>query len=326
MLESFQFRAPILFNTEITVDSAIKRHTVTHTVTVDVTVDVTKDVISLRSRVKEKRKQLVIGSFFSHRLKQMAASKRKINLIRILATFVLLPAVVFLSVYSLDQQGFFKIDEVDLKISVKPSQKVFVKPYMESVHEKMNLFKGQSLWKFSLKNISEILRSESWIEDFRISRAWPSTLEIEIVPHEIAYLIHSKGKSTNASTTEFYPVTVTASVLKKVDSRQTPAVVVVHGDFFLKNKKLREGVVSILKSLPETGKLQTASISEVGYDKEDGYWVSLIQSDVKIKYGEDQFEIKSSRVSQVMDYLENRDLKARVIDANLSKKVLVRLH
>ena len=44
------------------------------------------------------------------------------------------------------------------------------------------------------------------------------------------------------------------------------------------------------------------------------------------KYGEDQFEIKSSRVSQVIDYLENRDLKARVIDANLSKKVLVRLH
>ena len=265
----------------------------------------------------------MMAGFFSNILKQMAKHKRKLNILRILATFVLLPAVVFLSVYSLDQQGFFKIDQIDLKISVKPSQKVFVKPYMESINVKLALFKGQSLWKFSLQNVSEILRSESWIEDFRVSRAWPSALEIEIVPHEVAYLIQSKDGN---SSSEFHPVTLTATVLKKVDSKQTPAVAVVRGDHFLKNQKVREGVVSILKSLPETGKLQIASVSEVGYDKKDGYWISLIQSDVKIKYGEDQFEIKSSRVSQVMDYLENRDLKARVIDANLSKKVLVRLH
>jgi cell division protein FtsQ len=51
----------------------------------------------------------------------------------------------------------------------------------------------------------------------------------------------------------------------------------------------------------------------------------VAKSNIKIKLGEDQFAVKSARVSQVMDYLEKRDLKARVIDANLSKKVLVRL-
>ena len=247
----------------------------------------------------------------------------KLNIIRLLATFVVLPAVVFLSVYSLDQQGFFKIDAIDIKITVKPSQKVFVKPYVESVNAKLAAFKGNSLWKLSLKNVSEILRMESWIEDFRISRSWPSGLDIEITPHEIAYLIHSR-EAKGAS--EFFPVTKSAVVLEKVDSKQAPAVAVVRGEYFLKNSKIREGVVSILKSLPTIGKLQTSQVAELGYDKKDGYWIQLIQSDVKIKYGEDQFEIKSVRVSQVMDYLDNRDLKARVIDANLSKKVLVRLH
>lgn len=247
----------------------------------------------------------------------------KLNIIRLVATFVVLPAVVFLSVYSLDQQGFFKIDAIDIQITVKPSQKVFVKPYVESVNTKLAAFKGNSLWKLSLQNVSEILKTESWIEDFRISRSWPSGLDIEITPHEIAYLIHSR-ESKGAS--EFFPVTKSAIVLKKVDSKQAPAVAVVRGDHFLKNFKIREGVVSILKSLPVSGKLQTAQVAELGYDKKDGYWIQLIQSDVKIKYGEDQFEIKSVRVSQVMDYLDNRDLKARVIDANLSKKVLVRLH
>ncbi len=249
--------------------------------------------------------------------------KIKLNFVRLLATFIVLPAVIFLSVYSLDQQGFFKIDSIDIKITVKPSQKVFVKPYVESLNAKLSGFKGNSLWKLSLKNVSEILKVESWIEDFRISRSWPSGLEVEITPHEIAYLIHSRE---SRGVSEFYPVTASAAVLNKVDSKQAPAVAIVRGENFLKNQKIREGVISILKSLPQTGKLQTAQVAELGYDKKDGYWISLIQSDVKIKYGEDQFEIKSARVSQVMDYLENRDLKARVIDANLSKKVLVRLH
>ena len=66
-------------------------------------------------------------------------------------------------------------------------------------------------------------------------------------------------------------------------------------------------------------------VSEIGYDKKEGYWIKLLNSETRVQYGEDQFEIKSARISQVIEYLESRNLKARVIDANLSKKVLVRL-
>lgn len=229
-----------------------------------------------------------------------------------------------LSLYSLAQQGFFKIDQIKINISVKASQKVYIKPYVQILNQKLDAFKGQLLWDLSLNRVSDVLKAESWITAFRVSRAWPSGLEIEIEPYEIAYLIQDKEART---VTEFYPVTFKdAKIMSKIDSKQAPSVAIVHGEQFLKNQKIREGVVSVIKALPTEGKLHSSHVSEVGYDKKDGYWISLSQSNMKIKFGEDQFEIKSNRVSQVMDYLENRDLKARVIDANLSKKVLVRLH
>jgi len=242
---------------------------------------------------------------------------------KLTATFILLPAVVLISLYSLEQQGFFKIDQIKINVTVKESQKAFVRPYIESLNQKLESFKGQSLWQLSLKQVSQTLKSEGWITEFRVSRAWPSGLEVEIEPYQVEFLIQSKEQK---GVTEFYPVTTNGTVLSKVDSRQAPSVAVVRGETFLKNQKVREGAVAILKSLPPEGKLRRIHVSEVGYDKKDGYWITLSQSDMKIKYGEDQFELKSNRVSQVMDYLENRDLKARVIDANLSKKVLVRLH
>lgn len=243
--------------------------------------------------------------------------------LKLSATFVVLPAVVALSLYSLEQHGFFKIDQIKINVSVKSSQKVFVKPYVESLNKQLETFKGQSLWELSLGKVSDVLKKESWVTEFRVSRAWPSGLEVEIEPHEIAYLVQAKETS---SATEFFPVTANAQVLQRIDSRQAPPVAIVRGDQFLRSQQVREGAIAVLKSLPAEGRLRSSRVSEVGYDKKDGYWISLLQSDTRIKFGEDQFELKSNRVSQVIDYLENRDLKARVIDANLSKKVLVRLH
>ena len=51
----------------------------------------------------------------------------------------------------------------------------------------------------------------------------------------------------------------------------------------------------------------------------------MTQSGLRVKVGEDRVRTKSFRISQVLDYLDSRKFQARVIDANLSQKVLVRL-
>jgi cell division protein FtsQ len=241
------------------------------------------------------------------------------------AAFLLLPIVIFISVYSLDQKGFFQIKTIEINASTLSSQKNYIKPKIESLNKKLSLFKGASLWRFPLSQVAQIIKSEVWIKDFQLSRSWPSGLVVEIEPEAIAFIVQT-NESGPPNTTVFRPVTFGGEILAKVDSTQAPNTVLIHDTQFLKNKKIRDGALSLLNALPVQGRMQPVFVSEIGFDKKEGYWMRLIQSEIKINLGEDQFEIKTARVAQVLDYLENRDLKARVIDANLSKKVLVRMH
>ncbi len=244
--------------------------------------------------------------------------------LKVIATLFLLPAVVFVSVYSLDQKGFFQIQKIDISVIALTSQKNFIAPKISSLNEKLEKFKGVSLWRFPLSQVADILKTENWIKDYQLSRAWPASLVIGIEPEAVAFLIQTNEPGQNYS--GFRPVTVSGEILSKIDSTQASNSIVIHDTVFLKNKKIRDGALTLLKALPTQGRLHPSQVSEVGYDKKEGYWIRLLQSEVKINLGEEQFEIKSARVAQVIDYLEIRDLKARVIDANLSKKVLVRMH
>ena len=51
----------------------------------------------------------------------------------------------------------------------------------------------------------------------------------------------------------------------------------------------------------------------------------LLQNGLQIKIGDEHVRTKSFRISKVLDYLDSKKFQARVIDANLSQKVLVRL-
>lgn len=236
--------------------------------------------------------------------------------------FLLVPAMIVLAIYSLDRNDIFLIQKVNLEIMTVESQKNFPKIYVDNLSTEFNTLKGQSLVRTSLGQISNILKKEKWIKEFRVSRDWPSELKITIQPHQLSYLLTTPKKMSEGV---FTPVTENGELLPDIDSRQAPALALLVGQDFKKDLVKRKKAIELLKSMPESGKLRASQLSEVSYDRRDGYWIQLIDSDVKIKFGENDFPMKSARVSQVLDYLEKKDLKARVIDANLSKKVLVRL-
>ena len=236
--------------------------------------------------------------------------------------FVAAPALVGYSIYTLDQNGFFQIQKIDIILKTHADQKSYTRDYIVRLDENFQKFQGQSLWSFSLKNISDVLRQQKWIKDFRVSRSWPSSLEIQIEAVEISLLITDSQKMNLGL---LRPVTADGDILPEIDTRQAPSKALLKGDIFLKNAGKRKQAIELLKSLPSEGKMGVGSLSEINYNPKEGFWISMIQSDLKVKLGEDQFAMKSARVSQVMDYLEKKNLKARVIDANLSKKVLVRL-
>jgi cell division protein FtsQ len=248
--------------------------------------------------------------------------KNKRLLFNLFLIFVIAPMLVGYSMYTLDQNGFFQIQKIDIVLKTHADQKSYAREYIQRLDTQFQKFNGQSLWSFPLQNISEVLKQQKWIKDFRISRSWPSSLEVQIEAFEISLLLTDSQKLNVGL---MRPVTVEGDILPEIDSRQAPSKALLKGDIFLKNLEKRKQAIDLLKSLPADGKMGVNSLSEINYNPKEGFWISMIQSDLKVKLGEDQFAMKSARVSQVMDYLEKKNLKARVIDANLSKKVLVRL-
>lgn len=241
---------------------------------------------------------------------------------RLFFIFVVVPAAIFASVYTLDQRGFFAIEDIDMRVITKSEQLNFSKPYLDKLNQELSVYKGQSLWRLSLSQVSDKLKAKSWIKDFRISRSWPNAINVEIEPKILSLLYVDQKRLAEGFVR---PVTTDGAILPEVDTAQAPPLAMLKGEVFVKDAAKRKTAIELLKSLPEEGKLSHKIISEIGFDNKEGYWVEVAKTNIKIKLGEDQFAVKSARVSQVLDYLEKRDLKARVIDANLSKKVLVRL-
>lgn len=243
---------------------------------------------------------------------------------RFLKWFLITTGVCLLFVvtfYQMERQGFFDIQEVSISIKTTDSQKSYVKAYIEDLDAKLNKNRGTSLLRVSIGAISDQLKVQRWIKEYRISREWPSKLTVTIEPQRVALLLANNKSLSEGIVT---PVSESGELLPKLDTRYVPAAPILRGDIFKKDLEKRKKAIELSRSLPAKGKLNSDLLSEIGYDQ-DGYWIQTINSDMKIKFGEDQFVKKSARVSQVLEYLEKKDLNARVIDANLSKKVLVRL-
>lgn len=235
----------------------------------------------------------------------------------IFAVFVV-PSIVLGAFYYLDQNGFFNLDRIDIVLDETPYKPTFLKPELERVELLTERYRGQSLWKIDLKLIANDLGQQTWIENHRVSRSWPSGLTIRIRPSEVKFLfLGHRGK--------LVPVIRDGRFLEPIEIKSAPDIPLLDGERFAQSIELRKKAVAALESIPQEGSFSRQTISEMRYDDKDGFWVNMIKSGVQVKIGEDQIHLKSARVSKVLDYLQGKDLEAKTIDANLSKKVLVKM-
>ncbi len=231
----------------------------------------------------------------------------------------MLPSAIFGSLYYLNEKGYFNISEVEIVLRDPPQgQEQFLNPFVSETKSLLNKYKGASLWDIKLSTVAKELKGFEWIETLNIKRSFPNTLSVFVTPVEVKLLF--VGKNGN-----LIPIVDNGKILSAVDSKQAPDVVLLEGADFMKNDELRKRAVAAIDQVPEKGSFSRATISEMRYDKKDGFWMTMIKTGIEVKMGEDQIPLKSARISKVVDYLETHRFDARVIDANLSKKVLVRL-
>jgi len=243
-------------------------------------------------------------------------------ILKILIVALVIPASVVGVIRWLDQKGFFNLDHIEVAIDLNAGSEnansQYLQPLVADLNQQLEQYRGQSLWHLDLPKISRLIQSLSWIETNKISRSWPARLDVTVQPKGIKFLYLSKSG-------DVFPVVADGSLLPAVTPKTAPDVTLLEGQSFENNLAMRKKAVQLMKEIPSQGKFSHQKISELRYDPKEGFWATLIQSGVKVKIGEDNIPLKSARVSQVLEYLETRELEARVIDANLSKKVLVRL-
>lgn len=240
-------------------------------------------------------------------------------ILRLVFGFVILPSALAGTLYYLNKSGFFNITGVEIVLENPPAgQEQFLKPHVDALESRLAKYQGVSLWSVKLKGVSKEVSSFDWVESLNVKRSWPSTLSVRVRPHEVKLLFMAKGGN-------LLPIIKNGEFLAPVKSKQAPDVALLEGEAFLKKAELRKKAVAVIEQIPNEGSFSKKTISEIRYDAKEGFWMTMIKTGIRVEMGEDQMALKAARVSQVVDYLETRQFDARVIDANLSKKVLVRL-
>ncbi|MBO9665660.1 MAG: FtsQ-type POTRA domain-containing protein [Bdellovibrio sp.] len=239
--------------------------------------------------------------------------------IKLIFGFIILPASLAGTLFYLNKNGFFNIQRIEVVLE-NPSagQEQFLKPNVDALEAALAKYKDVSLWNIKLKTVSKEAKEFDWIESAMISRSWPATLSLKVKPYEVKLLYMGKAG-------KLLPIIKDGSFLAPVEAKQAPDVAILEGDNFAAKNELRKKAVEVIEEIPADGKFSRKTISEIRYDGKEGFWMTMIKSGIQVKIGDDQVALKAARVSKVVDYLENRQFDARVIDANLSKKVLVRL-
>lgn len=220
--------------------------------------------------------------------------------------------------FYLDRIGFFNLTHVNLLIEQSDNQVLKMKDKISNLKNKLEAHRGQVIYKIELKKIKQLLNDEVWISSYQISRRWPSEIEVLIKPEKIYFSILTTSG-------ELKPVIQSGEMLDSVKINASADVPIIRQTEFLKDEELRKRVIQLLKDIPLSGVFSRSEVSEIQYSEKEGFTLFMSRDHLRVKLGEKQVRNKSLQVTQVMHYLVNKKIQARVIDANLSQKVLVRL-
>lgn len=246
------------------------------------------------------------------------------NLVKIVFSLILIPLLLIGAVWYGDEKRFFDITDLDFKtdlsrdLNPEKAEKPLLENEIALLSQKLNAYKGTSLFKVDLSSIQKTIESENWVKSVEIYREWPNRLKIVIAAYDISMLYWQSEK-------KIFPILENNKLLEPLEISQAPDRTITTEKRIFADSKTREKAIQVLKSLPTAGSYSSSRISEIGFNPKEGFWTDLLNKELRVKLGNENFESKSIRVSQVLDYIENKQIEARVIDANLSQKVLVRL-
>lgn len=233
-------------------------------------------------------------------------------------SFILLVSFVVAGVFFLDKKNFFALNELQLEFDNDASmvnQEAF-KIWTGELSRALEDVKGTSLWKLPLKKINNNVMDHAWVGNVQIRRQFPTSLKLSIHAKKWLAVVLWQHKMNIVSND--------CSILPAISPKVSPNLPILRGQEFLQNEELRGKACETLKSLPANGLLSLESVSEVNKDKL-GIYLSLGNSQTKIRLGDEPNVLQVARVQKVLEYLEEKGMKAQNITASFKSKVVVKL-
>lgn len=239
--------------------------------------------------------------------------------LRRFAVFLLVNLVLFGTVAAvMYRSGLFKVSNVQLIAAKDSSGRMMFDEYRAGLEHRLAQIKGVNIWEADVGAIAAHAESLSWVRKVAVRRIFPSTIRVEVEPKAIAAVIATdKGK--------LLPLSNEADLLPPLPAKRFPDVPVIRDRKILKDVALRQKTVGILRELPESGLMSRANIAEISADQGKEFWLSLVEDNLKVKIGSTHVPLRAARVEKVLEYLRSNNMQARVIDADFSKKVVVKL-
>lgn len=239
--------------------------------------------------------------------------------LKLIFALVVVPSAFAGIVYSLHERGFFNLSILEISVIKAEEHSSFYEPLAKNLAKALSKHKGSSLFHLDLALLKTQILKDSWVEQVHLTRRWPQSIQVEIHSKKIPFILIEKDRYAR-------PVLEDGTLLERVPLERAPQAVVLVGSDFQSEIELRKKAIAVLGEIPrEVGALVQSKISEVRFDEKDGFWLTLVGGGTEVRLGHDQFALRAARASQVLNYLQDREMNARVIDADLSKKVVVRL-
>lgn len=237
--------------------------------------------------------------------------------VRILFLFIVSGALS-LAIYYGAEHGWGRLAPIELKMDSTSNQKRLFQRIESSLNKELKPFVNQWVWDVPLSQVLSKVESDRRVDSAQVRRVFPNRLEVQIKPREpVLAWLDEAGR--------IFPVSADGVMLPVLPLNETSDLPLLRGKEFKTDLELREKTIAMYLTFPKEGRLSQKTISEFQFSKRNGLSLTLVQSGVEIKFGEDELQKKIDRVERVLNYLEDQQLKGRVIDATLSKKVVVRL-
>ncbi len=221
--------------------------------------------------------------------------------------------------FSLQKSNFFSVKEIQIQwdAEIPKDQLSFFETRQQQLNEQLKTYLNQPIWKINLATISQKISEEQWIAEFQIQKTWPANIELQIKPHLIRFVIRKNS-------TQFFPMIDNGVILPFVMNEKLISTPILISETKTAKAELKVQAQQLWKQLPQLGAFSLSSIHEL-HANNKGFWAKLNKDNLQIKLGEGDFEQKVLRLNQVLNYLEQKQLKAESLDADLSRKVIVRL-